>query len=243
MTRADLIPGWCLCAPGRRQASPSPARGWLQAEALAPGRGRALALRAGECGAPGELSSQHYPGAPSEPHLRTGSGLLAPCCSSGAPAGGCSLDHGSRAFAAGSAQPRGAGCRGHCHLLHPRPPVPGHCRLVLSGPHGFSSPARLAQLSSRISTCSSRLCPGQAAVPLPPARLAGACGQTHHRHSVPLARAQERCWLSCGPAQQQAGGWGCGGLPACGMAAVPPPAPLSPPGETGLPEGGSSLIQ
>lgn len=87
------------------------------------------------------------------------------------------------------------------------------------------------------------LCPGHAAAPLPHTCFARVCSQTHHWQSLPLARAQERCWLGHSPTQQKAGGWGHGGFPACGMAAVPPPAPLCAPGETGLPEGGSSLIQ
>lgn len=58
----------------------------------------------------------------------------------------------------------------------------------------------------------------------------------------PSARVQEQCWLGCGPrrSRQVAGGTEAS-LPR--MAAVPPPALFSAPGEMGLPEGGSSLIQ
>lgn len=58
----------------------------------------------------------------------------------------------------------------------------------------------------------------------------------------PSARVQERCWLGCGPSRsRQVAGGTQASLPR--MAAVPPPALFSAPGEMGLPEGGSSLIQ
>lgn len=156
--------------------------------------------------------------------LKTGSGRPSLYRGGEAPAGCCSPDHGSRALTI----PGGAGCRGHRHLLPPHP-------LLSRGTGGFALRHSL---------------PGSAPAPvraprgsLPRAHLARTGGRTHRRRSAPSARAQERCWLCRGPVQQQAGGQGRGGLPAPGMAAVPPPALLSAPGETGLPEGGSSLIQ
>lgn len=155
---------------------------------------------------------------------KTSSGLPSPYRGSRALAGCCSPDHGSRA----SAIPGGAGCRGHHHLLPPH-------ALLSRGTGGFALRHSL---------------PGSAPTParaprgsLPRAHLARTGSRTHRRRSAPSARAQERCRLGRGPVQQQAGGGGRGGLPAPGMAAVPPPALLSAPGETGLPEGGSSLIQ
>lgn len=68
------------------------------------------------------------------------------------------------------------------------------------------------------------------------------CGAEPPGFCCPSARMQEQCWLGCGPSRsgQVAGGTEAS-LPR--MAAVPPPALFSAPGEMGLPEGGSSLIQ
>lgn len=102
---------------------------------------------------------------------------------------------------------------------------------------------RSTRLSSRTSACSSG---GSAPAGLLHLRPTHALPGLAARPTAGTLRPQHRCRSSEGSAAAPCSSGQVGGGAGAslrGVAAIPPPAPLPAPGETGLPEGGSSLIQ